>query len=290
MVWPKARPAVAWRGRPVRVPLARPVAAIWLLAGAALVALVVFDLSPPLAFNDDWMYAWSVQQLVAGHGLRVFPESTALALPQVVWGALFSLGHPDPRLLRLSVVPVVALTGWISFALSRRLGADPFWSAVAGSTLLAMPLFMANATTFMTDNVFVGLVIAVALTSVTWVRDGRWRWLCVALLVLAPLERQVGLAMIPAVTLGLVAWRRHSWARADTAALAAIWVIPLAAVAAAGRLLVNEPLYAPTDLFQLHLDHALFPLAGMLGVGLIPFAAATASSRKFLYLSSDCAE
>jgi hypothetical protein len=276
MVRPDASPAAVRRVGPLELPIPLAVAAVFGLAAAALTALVIFDLSPPLAFNDDWMYAWSVQQLIAGHGLRIFPESTALALPQVLWGAAFSLGHPDPRLLRLSVVPVVALTAWISVVLARRLGADRFWAAIAGTTLPAMPLFMGNATTFMTDNVFTGVVMAVALTSLTWAGDGRRRWLCVALLVVAALERQVGLALIPAVTLGVVIGRRQSWVRTDTAALLASWLIPFATVAAAGRLLVRQPLYAPTDLFQVHLDHALFPLAGMLGLGLIPFGAALA--------------
>ena len=276
MVRPDARPdAARWAG-PFRHPLPISLLGVCSIGAAALIGLIVFDLSFPLALNDDWMYSWSVRQLIAGNGLRVFPESTALAIPQVIWGAIFSLGHPDPRLLRLSVVPIVGSTAWISYLLARRLGADRFWAAVAGATLLAMPLFMTNATTFMTDNVFVAIVMAVALTSVAWVRDGKWRWLCVALLVLAPLERQVGLALIPAVTLGLATWRRHAWARSDTEALVAIWVIPFGALAAASRLVISRPLYSPTDLFQLQVDHAVFPLAAMLGLGLIPFGAALA--------------
>ena len=276
MVRPDARPDAVRRSRPFRLPVSLSLVIVCCLAGTALVALVVYDLSFPLALNDDWMYRWSVQQLVAGHGLRVFPESTALAIPQVVWGAIFSLGHPDLRLLRLSVVPIVGSTAWICYLLARRLGADRFWAAVAGATLLAMPLFMTNATTFMTDNVFVGIVMAVALTSLAWVNDGKWRWLCVALLVLAPLERQVGLALIPAVTLGLAMWRRAAWARSDTAALVAIWVFPVGALVAASRLVIRQPLYSPMDLFQLQVDHAVFPLAAMLGLGLIPFGAALA--------------
>ena len=274
MVWPEARPGVVGRAGRLPFPLEWPVALVWALAATGLLLLVIFDLSSRLAFNDDWMYAWSVRQLVSGHGLRAFPESTALALPQVVWGALFSLGHPDPRLLRLSVVPVVTLTAWITFVLARRLGADRFWSAVAGATLLAMPLFMANATSFMTDNVFVGVVMGVALTSVTWVTQGKWRWLCVALLVVASLERQVGLALIPAVSMGLAMSRRHTWIRADTAALVAIWVLPVTAVVAAGRLVIGQALYAPTELFHLQVGHAVFPLPAMLGLGLIPYGAA----------------
>src|SRR2546425_6849868 len=229
MVWPEARPAAPERAGRLLIPLEWPVAIIWALAATGLVLLVIFDLSPPLAFNDDWMYSWSVRQLVTGHGLRAFPESTALALPQVVWGALFSLGHPDPRLLRLSVVPVVALTAWVSFVLARRLGADRFWSAVAGTTLLAMPLFMTNATSFMTDNVFVGIVMAVALTSLGWASQGKWRWLCVGLLVLAPPQRQVRPGVMPALVLALLLVRRKGWARTDTAASVAVGVLPAAA-------------------------------------------------------------
>src|SRR6202165_523249 len=143
------RPAAARLAGRSLLAIALPSATIVTLAVAGLAALTIFDLSPPLAFNDDWMYSWSVRQLLAGHGLHAFPESTALALVQVVWGAAFSLGHADQRLLRLSVVPLVFLTAWCSHQLARRLGADRFWSLVAGATLLAMPLFMTNGTSFM---------------------------------------------------------------------------------------------------------------------------------------------
>jgi Dolichyl-phosphate-mannose-protein mannosyltransferase len=276
MVAPKPRPAPA---RPVgrfRLAIDLPSTAILTLAAVGLAALVIFDLSPPLAFNDDWMYAWSVRQLVAGHGLHAFPESTALALVQVVWAALFSLGHPDQRLLRLSVVPLVLLTGWCSYRLARRLGADRFWSLVAGATLLAMPLFMANATSFMSDNVYVGLLMAIALTSVAWITGGRWRWLCVSLLVLAPLQRQVGIALVPAVILGLLLWKRPTWQRSDSLAVAAICTLPAAALLVAGRLVVSQPLYAGAPPVGLNVEHAIFPLPAMLGLALIPFLAALA--------------
>src|SRR6202171_1003548 len=211
MVAPEPRAAAARLAGRFRLTIDLPSAIILALATAGIAALVIFDLSPPLAFNDDWMYSWSVRQLVAGHGLHSFPESTALALVQVLWGAAFSLGHADPRLLRLSIVPLVLLTGWCTYLLARRLGADRFWSLVAGAALLASPLFMANATTFMSDNFYVGLVMAVALTGVAWISSGRWRWLCVALLVLAPLQRQVGIALIPPLTGGLPPRERATW-------------------------------------------------------------------------------
>jgi hypothetical protein len=280
MLAPEPRPAAGRRAGGFRLAFDLPSATIVTLAAAGLAALVIFDLSPPLAFNDDWMYSWSVRQLVAGHGLHSFPESTALALAQVLWGAAFSLGHADQRLLRLSVVPLVFLTAWCSYLLARRLGADRFWSLVAGAALLGSPLFMANATTFMSDNFYVGLVMAVALTGVMWIAGGQWRWLCVALLVLAPLQRQVGIALIPALTLALFLWKRPTWRRADSLALAMIWTLPAAALLAAGRLVVSEPLYSVVGPSQLNPWHAIFPLPAMLGLALIPFGAALAFRPK----------
>jgi hypothetical protein len=274
MVAPEMRPASARPAGRFSIALDLPTAAVLMLAVAGVAALVFFDLSPPLAFNDDWMYAWSVRQLVAGHGLHNFPETSALAGVQLFWGALLSLGHADQRLLRLSVVPLVLLTGWCSFQLARRLGADRFWSSVAGATLLAMPLFMTTATSFMSDDFYVGLLMAIALTSVAWMSSGRWRWLCVALLVLAPLQRQVGIALVPAVTLGLVLWKRPTWQRSDSLAVAAIWTLPAAALFVAGGFVDSRPFYAGAPPIGLHVEHAIFPLPAMLGLALIPFLAA----------------
>jgi hypothetical protein len=276
MVAPEMRPASARAAGRLWLAADLPSTAIMTLAVAALVALVVFDLSPPLAFNDDWMYSWSVRQLLTGHGLHIFPESTALALVQVVWGAAFSLGHPDQRLLRLSVVPLVFLTAWCSYWLARRLGADRFWSLVAGATLLAMPLFMTNATSFMSDNFYVGLVMAVAVTGVAWIMGGRWRWLCVALLIMAPLQRQVGLALVPALTLGLLLWKRPTWTRSDSLAVVAMWILPAAALVLAGRFAVDQPLYSVVGPAQYNIGHAIFPLPAMLGLAMIPFLVALA--------------
>jgi hypothetical protein len=283
MVSPNPRPALpayprfSWRAVDL------PSAVVFGLAGAGLLALVIFDLSPPLAFNDDWMYAWSVRQLVTGHGLHAFPESSATALVQVGWGAIFSLGHPDQRLLRLSIVPFVIAAAWCTYWLAHWLGAGRFWCAVAAGTLLTAPLFMGNATTFMSDNLYVGLVMAVAWASAGWIVRGKWRWLCVGLLVLAPLQRQVGVALVPAVTLGLLLWRRPTWQRSDSAAVVSMWVLSAAAAFAPTLAGISPPGFSPVDvsrgsaifgLSQAGVLHAMLPLPAALGLALIPFAAA----------------
>jgi hypothetical protein len=118
--------------------------------------------------------------------------------------------------------------------------------------------------------------MAVAVTSVAWITGGRRRWFCVALLVLAPLERQVGIALVPAVTLGLLLWKRPTWERSDSLAVAAIWVFPAVALLAAGRLVVSQPLYSVLGPVHLNVEHVVFPLPAMLGLALIPFGAALA--------------
>ena len=57
------------------------------LAIVALVGIVYFDLGPPLAFNDDYIYSWSARHLATG---QLYPRQTALALPQLVIGWLIS--------------------------------------------------------------------------------------------------------------------------------------------------------------------------------------------------------
>jgi hypothetical protein len=128
----------------------------------------------------------------------------------------------------------------------------------------------------MSDNFYVGLVMAAAVTGVAWIMGGRWRWLCVALLITAPLQRQVGLALVPALTLGLLLWKRPTWTRSDSLAVVAIWILPAAALVVAGRFAVDQPLYSVVGPSQYNIGHAIFPLPAMLGLALIPFLVALA--------------
>ena len=181
--------------------------ALWGIAAAALAAVVWFDLRVSLPSNDDWVYAWSVRQLVAGHGLRLLPEQSALALVQVGWASLVSLGHPSLTLMRLSLLPFALLAAVATFRLSTRLGARPFWAGLAGLSLIASPIFLSLATTFMTELFYLGLLMAAALAGFYWVEQGRASLVCGALILLAGLERQSGVALVAAVTVGLLAAR-----------------------------------------------------------------------------------
>ncbi len=255
----------------------------WGIGATALIALVFFDLGPALAFNDDWVYAWSARHLSLTHHLQMFPEQSALALVQVVWGAVFTFGHPDARALRLAMVPFVLLAAWASQRQARALGAGTFWASVAAVLLLVSPIYLVGATTFMSDTVYIGLLMMVALTGGNWVAAGKSRVACLMWATLCPLQRQVGLLSPVAITVALLLRRgEHPLVRRDSYVLAGLW--GAAIVAALGPVLLG---WAPptqavrlSALLQLHLPNPLWPviyyLPPVLGLACIPLAVALA--------------
>jgi hypothetical protein len=195
------------------------------VASVLLAALVWFDLGAPLAFADDFLYSWSVHQLAAGHGLRILPEQAPLALVQVLLAWLIGLGHADPRVLRLLAIPFILLAAGSVYRLGRRFGADRFWALVGALSLLAAPIFLSVATSFMTDIFFAGLLMAAALGGVLWVEEGRGTILCFSCVILAGIERQNGVALVGALAVGLlVARSRRTVQRREWVTLAALWV------------------------------------------------------------------
>lgn len=271
-------PLIGSRPMPVRA------AAIALLAltAIALALLVLFDLGPPLAFNDDWMYAWDVRQLAGGH-LILYPASPALVLPQIGWATLITAGHTDVRLLRLSVIPFVALLALSTFQVSRRLGAGTFWSAVAGLTVTASPCFIASATSFMSDIPYTALLMAAVWNGLRWQQDGRGKAWTVIFVVAAALQRQVGVVIVPALTLAMwLSWQRGD-RRPDWVAVAGLWAATVAA-AVLPEALGLAPATASTRLAHLAVDPAvvaadLLLLPAEIGLLLIPFAVGLLTNR-----------
>ncbi len=47
--------------------------AAWVIGGVALLLVVAFDLGPPLAFNDDWGFAWDVRHFNPLH-IHMYPS------------------------------------------------------------------------------------------------------------------------------------------------------------------------------------------------------------------------
>ena len=253
--------------------------AAWTLGATMVALLCVFDLGPPLTFNDDWGFAWSVRHLDWLH-LHLYPSSSALALPQIVWGWLASGGQGDQRLLRLSVVPLVLLAMWMLYRLARLAGANKTWSVLAALAPLAFPVFSADATTFMSDVPYVALLLVAAYGAVRWANEGGKRWvaLCVAFAILATLQRQVGV-LIPVAVTALMWLRPHGragWSKHDWVGLVLLWVGCVGAIVLPSLTGVAPPtqgtrITAALALQPLYFRGALEYLPGMLGLALVPF-------------------
>lgn len=247
----------------------------WTIGVLTILLVCFFDLGPVRAINDDWGFAWDVRHLDFLH-FHLYPSASALALPQIVWAWVVTLGHADPRLLRLSVVPFIVLTMYTIHRLARLIGTNKTWSAIAAIAPLSFPVFTADATTFMTDAPYVALLLVATLGALHW-HDGRkWITLCITFATLATLQRQTGLMLPIAITGGLLIYRRDFRLRRDGLGLAILWAGCLTAIV----LPIVMGIVPPTQ--GIRIAEALAPnpkyiledllfLPGMLGLGLILF-------------------
>ena len=190
-----------------------------------MIAIGLFDRGPSLSSNDDWVYQWSVRQLVAGHGLRFHPDQSALALVQTFWGWAAAMGTPSFSTLRLSALPFVGLAAGAVFLMARSLGASRPFAVLAAAALLTNPLYAAVATSFMTEPFYVGLLLAAAAAAVRWLEHDASRPACVVLVFLAAAERQHGVLIAVALTAMLAVrhLRGRRLRRIDAAWTAGLW-------------------------------------------------------------------
>lgn len=250
----------------------------WALGALGVLVLCVFDLGPPLAFNDDWGFAWSARHFNPLR-LHIYPASSALALPQIVLGWLVSFTHGDQRLLRLSEILFVLLAMWMLHKLALLAGANRTWSAIAALTPLAFPVFSSDATTFMSDVPYVALLLLAAYAAVHWAEHGGLRWvtLCIVAAILATLQRQIGVGIPLAVTALL--WfqpTRHSWRLHDWTGLGLLWAgcllaVILPTVTGVTPALQGDRIALAMDFQPIYLGYALVFLPCVLGLALVPF-------------------
>jgi hypothetical protein len=180
------------------------------IVASAVSLIIVFDIQPVGALDDDWGYAYSVQQLITGHGLRWFPTDSAIHLVQTLWAAAMTFGHADPRTLRLTAIPFIVLATIMIWLVSREIGASRFWSGVAAGGLVCTPLAAAVATSFMTDFFYLGLLMTAVYFTLGWATGRFPPWPAAAACVLAACQRQHGVLLAGWVlaVLIVIRWRR----------------------------------------------------------------------------------
>lgn len=235
------------------------VAALGLITVAAIAA---FDLGPEIAFNDDYAYAWSTRHLFAA---PIYPQQTALALPQIVLGWFVSLpfGH-DQRALRISVLFAILLGAFAAYRLASRLGAGPRWALMAPLVILTSPIYFNLAVTFMSDVAYVGLLLLACNAGTSWLESERGRPSFVVWASLATLQRVFGVVVVAALAIALVmrARRQGRWIdRSDVAWLGAAGLGSAAAAFLPGLLGVSPGVNVVDRLTHVEPEALLNPVA-----------------------------
>jgi hypothetical protein len=147
---------------------------------AALVTLTVwpFQNTP---FIDDWVYAWSVENLLQDGRLLVPEYSNNVNIAQVVWGWLFCLPFGFSFIaLRMStwVLAVVSLCGL--YLMLSDLGVPRRDALLGAATLGVHPIFAVLSVTFMTDVPFISLTILASFAMVRALKARSLPWLVAA--------------------------------------------------------------------------------------------------------------
>jgi 4-amino-4-deoxy-L-arabinose transferase-like glycosyltransferase len=171
---------------------------------------------------DDWVYAWSVEQLVHAGRLQVLDLSSIYPIAHILWGALaarlfgFSFG-----VLRLATALLAAIGCSAFYVTLQEIHLPRGASLLAALALALNPVFFALSFSYMTDVPFVSLALVVLLCYVRGIERGRepFLWAGSAVAVAAFLIRPVGV-LIP-VTLAAAALGRPPRVRMRA------WMMPL---------------------------------------------------------------
>ena len=243
----------------------------------ALAGIASFDLGPPLALNDSYIYSWSVAHLTAG---VIYPRQTALALPQLLigWIVAVPFGH-DQRALRASQLILIVAGAWAAQRIARRLGAGAAWSHLSPAVLVTSPIFFNVAVSFMSDVAYVALLLLACNAGVAWAEGNGGRAGFAAWATLATLQRVPGIGVIAALAIALIVRSRQSgrpltrsdwlWLGASAAGSSLAIVVPTVVGTSAGANLVDRLNHFQTDALLtpfVHLPllagYLLLPLAG----------------------------
>jgi len=193
-----------------------------ILALAFLAAAGLVGLSGDFPLNDDWQYAWPVQQLVENGELEMRGYFAPNIILQVGWGYLFCLlaGSFSFVWLRLSTLALALAGGWAMYKLGRRMGISPNITLLAAAVLLFNPLYFSLSFTFMTDVPFLAVVLLALLAFERHINGDAAGWLLAAcsLSIAAYLIRQPGIVLLPAFGLWRV-WNRRGSRRSIGGAL-----------------------------------------------------------------------
>jgi hypothetical protein len=130
---------------------------------------------------DDWVYAWPVEHLLKMQELKILEYSGAINLPQVLWGALFTLPNGFSfTALRVSTFVLAVASLCALYLLLRALNVRRSSALCSVAVLAVYPIFFSLSFTFMTDVPFIACVIAASLALVLALNGQSTAWLAAA--------------------------------------------------------------------------------------------------------------
>jgi hypothetical protein len=241
-------------------------------------------------FVDDWVYAWPVEHLLKMQELKILDYSGAINLPQVLWGALFTLpGGFSFTALRISTFVLATASLCALYLVLRELDVSRASARLAVAALAVYPIFFILSFTFMTDVPFIACFIGATLALVIALRKQSTAWLAAAAMFIALSigMRFVGVAASIAFAMVLLfhagSWgRRRAWLALIPPAftvLLIVWQHNHAVSPANMTSVLNSPAYR---LEALQYALPLLPkmtlialgfLSGIVGIALLPLTA-----------------
>jgi hypothetical protein len=183
-----------------------------------LVAIVPALLLRPfqnIPFIDDWIYAWSVENLQRTGRIEFLDLSTSINLTQIIWGGLFSLPFGFSfTALRISTWVLSVIGLFALYELFREVQVSHRDALLGSLLLLAYPVYFMLSFTFMTDIPWLTMAISFCCCLVKAVRRERASWLVAAgvFAFLAGTIRVTGLAL-PFVMIAVLFFHSGEWGR-----------------------------------------------------------------------------
>ncbi len=188
----------------------------WLVLGAGL--LFFIDPRGDFPLNDDWQYAYPVQQLVEQGRFEMKGQFAPTIVLQVGWGYLFCQvwgGDFSFTWLRFSTLCLAALAVFLGCRFAKKVTGRRGVAQLLALSLLLNPLFLNLSFSFMTDVPFLALVLGSLFLFWQYFTEDRPFALAGAIVAAAAafFVRQPGLLLLPAFAV-LLAAERRAWGRA----------------------------------------------------------------------------
>jgi len=186
-----------------------------ILTSVWIASILIVNPVGEFPLNDDWVYALVVRRFVETGDFQPGWFAAAQLLTNTLWGALFCLPSGFTfTALRVStlVASLFAILG--CYILIREMLLPRWYALVATFCMAFNPIYYALSYTFMTDVLFVALVVWATVFFARSYRNGRSFEMLVgaALAVGAALSRQIALC-IPVAFLAVHLLSRRSTSR-----------------------------------------------------------------------------